>query len=70
MSIRSTMHREARPEDVPPTSPNWRLKVIPRADGRGPEVMQVIATDEVSTDRDVHLCWTGRQEPSTLPTRA
>ncbi len=59
MSLRSTMHREARPEDVPPTGPNWRLKVIPRADGRGPEVMQVIDTDGATTDRQVHLCRAG-----------
>ena len=30
MTIRSTMHREAAPEEMPQLKPSWRLKVIHR----------------------------------------
>ena len=43
LSIRSTMHKGATVEEMPVLQPAWRLKVIPRADGPGAEVMQLIA---------------------------
>ena len=59
MSIRSTMHREADPADMPASGHSWRLKVIPRADGNGLDVMQLIDGANVSSDRIVHVCRAG-----------
>ena len=59
LSIRSTMHREARPEDMPKLQPSWRLKVIPRVDGKGADVMQLIDPTKVTSDTVVHECRAG-----------
>jgi acetoacetate decarboxylase len=59
LSIRTTMHREATPEEIPTTEPNWRLKVIPRADGTGPDVMQIIGSDNITSDKQIHVCRAG-----------
>jgi len=59
LSVRSTMHREATPEEMPDLRPSWRLKVIPRADGRGNEVMQLIDAAHTMTDVEVHVCRAG-----------
>ena len=55
MSIRSTMHQPASLHDIPALTPAWRLKVIPRADGRGADVMQLIDASNVATDVTTHL---------------
>lgn len=59
LSIRSTMHREASIEEMPVLLPAWRLKVIPRADGRGADVMQLIDVSDVTTDVEIHACRAG-----------
>ena len=59
MSIRSTMHREAEPDEMPAADHAWRLKVIPRADGGGLDVMQLIDGANVSSNRAVHVCRSG-----------
>jgi acetoacetate decarboxylase len=59
MSIRTTLHREAEVEDMPKQSPTWRLKVIPRVDGKGVDVMQLIGCANVSFDVTVHVCRAG-----------
>ena len=59
LSIRSTMHREANPEEIPDAQPSWRLKVIPKVDGTGPEIMQIIDPTNVTTDQVVHTCRAG-----------
>ena len=59
LSVRSTMHREATVDEMPVLKPSWRLKVIPRADGRGAEVMQIIDVSRVATDITVHVCRAG-----------
>ncbi|MBK36820.1 MAG: hypothetical protein CME26_14995 [Gemmatimonadetes bacterium] len=59
LSVRSTMHREASPEEVPSLQPAYRLKVIPRADGQGADVMQVVDVSGVTTDVTVHVCRSG-----------
>lgn len=59
MSIRTTMQREARVEDMPSEGPSWRLKVIPRVDGKGVEVMQLIDGANVACDVAVHVCRAG-----------
>jgi len=59
LSIRSTMHRQSSVEEVPGFAPAWRLKVIPRADGNGADVMQLIDGAPAVTDVAVHVCRTG-----------
>jgi acetoacetate decarboxylase len=59
MSVRSTMERQAAPEDLPILLPSWRLKVIPRADGKGAEVMQLVELSKTTTDVTVHMCRAG-----------
>ena len=59
LNIRSTMHREASIDDMPVLKPDWRLKVIPRADGSGTDVMQLIDVSTAITDVNVHVCRVG-----------
>ena len=59
MSVRSTMDRDAQPEDLPNLLPSWRLKVIPCADGKGAEVMQIIELSNTTTDVNVNVCRAG-----------
>jgi acetoacetate decarboxylase len=59
MSLRSTMQRAASAEELPNLTPSWRLKVIPRADGEGADVMQIIDGAKASTDVTVHVCRAG-----------
>ena len=59
LSIRSTMHRAATVDEMPPLKPSWRLKVIPRADGRGAQLMQIIDAGHTTTDVTVHVCRAG-----------
>jgi len=59
MSVRSTMEQPAAPEDLPNLLPSWRLKVIPRADGKGADVMQIIELSKTTTDVKVHQCRAG-----------
>ncbi len=59
LGIRSTMERAADAADLPTLAPSWRLKVIPRADGSGPDVMQVIDVSDVATDIVIHLSRAG-----------
>ena len=59
LSVRSTMHRSATVDEMPNLQPSWRLKVIPRADGRGADVMQIIDVSNVATDVTVHVCRAG-----------
>ena len=59
LSVRSTMDRDVTVDEIPTLQPSWRLKVIPRADGGGAEVMQIIDTSRVTTDVTVHVCRAG-----------
>jgi len=59
LSIRSTMHRAATAEDMPKLQPSWRLKVIPKADGTGVDVMQLIDASNIISDVVVHVCRAG-----------
>ena len=59
LSVRSTMHREATEDEIPALEPSWRLKVIPRADGQGFDVMQLIDASNVKTDITVHVARAG-----------
>ena len=59
LSVRSTMYRAASVDDLPGLSPSWRLKVIPRADGEGAEVMQIIGSENIVTDVTTHIVRAG-----------
>lgn len=59
LSIRSTMHRDATVGEMPELQPSWRLKVIPRADGQGTEVMQIIDAGKATSDVTVHVVRAG-----------
>ena len=59
LSIRSTMQRLATAEELPQLLPSWRLKVIPRADGKGADVLQLIDAAATMTDAEVHVCRAG-----------
>ena len=59
LSIRSTMHEEATPEEFPALTPSWRLKVIPKADGKGQDVCQLIDGAPASQEVTVHVCRKG-----------
>ena len=59
MSIRSTMHKESNVSEIPALQPIWMLKVIPRADGNGVDVMQLIDNTNVQSDVTVHICMAG-----------
>ena len=58
-SIRSTMDRPASPEDLPDLNPSYRLKAIPKADGSGLDVLQLIDAGCATTDVTVHVCRAG-----------
>ena len=59
LSIRSTMHRPCEPDDLPDLDPGWRLKVIPKADGPGAEVMQLVEGSQTAQDVVTHVARTG-----------
>ncbi len=59
LSVRSTMERPATPDDMPKLSPSWRLKVIPRADGEGVDVMQLVDGACAVSDVTIHECRAG-----------
>ena len=59
LSVRSTMQRPSTVEELPQLNPSWRLKVIPRADGGGAEVMQLIDAAKATTDVEVQVCCSG-----------
>lgn len=58
-SIRSTMQRDAGPDEIPELKPSYRLKTIPRADGNGLDVHQLIDAGGVSTNVMVHVSRSG-----------
>ena len=59
LSIRSTMQRDAAIDELPKLQPSWRLKVIPRADGNGADVMQLIDGSNATLDVTVHVVRAG-----------
>ena len=59
LSIRSTMDKAVAVDDVPELKPSWRLKVIPKVNGKGVDVMQIIDGSEVAIDVSVRVCRKG-----------
>jgi acetoacetate decarboxylase len=60
VTISSTHDRPADIAEVPSLEPNWRLKMIPRADGPGLAVKQLIDGTPATTDLQVHVALAGR----------
>ena len=57
--MRSTAHRPCDPAELPALAPMWRLKVIPRADGNGLDVLQLVSGGRTDTDTVVHVSRAG-----------
>ncbi len=55
LNIYSTSDRLAEERSMPSLAPAWRLKVIPRADGPGPAVKQLIDCTDVAQGLTVHF---------------
>jgi acetoacetate decarboxylase len=57
----STITEQVVPSStMPPLTPAWRLKVIPRADGPGPAIKQIIDCSKTTKDLMVHFFARGR----------
>lgn len=54
LTISSNMDSDAAPDAMPALAPAWRLKIIPRADGPGPAIKQLIDGSETARDVEVH----------------
>ncbi|SRR5581483_516088 len=47
-------------DSAPSLSPSWRLKIIPRADGPGPALKQLIDASRAAQDQAIHFCAHGK----------
>ena len=54
LNISSTVVTDAAPDAMPALTPAWRLKIIPRADGPGPAIKQLIDGSETVRNVEVH----------------
>ena len=54
MRIGGTVGPPASPALLPPLAPSWRLKVIPRADGAGLDVKQLVDCGATAHDQELH----------------
>ena len=54
-AVRSTAHRPCDAANLPALAPMWRLKVIPRADGQGLDVLQLVSGGRPGADTVVHV---------------
>lgn len=59
LAIRSTMHRPATSAELPSLAPAWRLKAIPRADGQGCDVLQLIDAAPAASEVTTHIARSG-----------
>ena len=50
----------AGPAAMPSLTPAWRLKIVPRADGPGPAIKQLIDCAETTQDMEVHAFAKGK----------
>jgi len=55
LEISSTMHEKSSQQGMPALVPAWRLKMIPRADGPGPAIKQLIDCAKVTRDLEIHF---------------
>jgi acetoacetate decarboxylase len=59
-TIAMTLDAPMDPSDVPAYAPDWRLKVIPRADGPGAAIHQLIDASGAGSDGVVSAAFRGR----------
>ncbi len=59
LGLRSTMQYTATASDLPSLPHAWRLKAIPRADGRGLDVLQLIDCVNATSDVTTHVVCRG-----------
>jgi acetoacetate decarboxylase len=69
ISITSTAAAEAAPADLPSLSPSWRLKIIPRADGPGPAIKQLVDGATATRDLQIDACRRGQGTVELAATR-
>lgn len=60
ITVSSTMETPIEIEEMPSLTPAWRLKTIPRADGPGPALKQLIDCTAAVEDFQAHACFRGR----------
>ena len=54
LNISTSMETVVPHDAMPSLTPSWRLKIIPRADGPGPAIKQLIDCSETTQDLEVH----------------
>jgi acetoacetate decarboxylase len=59
LTLSSTLDEPIPPEALPSMAPDWRLKVIPRADGPGPAIKQLVDASGANTDVTVAAAFRG-----------
>jgi acetoacetate decarboxylase len=59
VTIATTTEAAIAADELPATSPSWLLKVIPRADGPGPAIKQLIDATPAGRDAVVHAAYRG-----------
>ena len=55
LEIHSVRDKAAKEGAMPSLTPAWRLKVIPRAEGPGPAIKQLIDCSDVTQDLTIHF---------------
>lgn len=60
VTIASTADEAIAPDALPSLAPSWRLKVIPRADGPGPALKQLVDATPATQDLALGACYRGR----------
>ena len=60
ISTGTTIEQPADPAELPPVAPAWRLKLIPRADGPGPALKQLIDGAPAGRDQVIHALFRAR----------
>ena len=60
LNISSSMEEIASHDAMPSLTPAWRLKIIPRADGPGPALKQLIDCSKTTQDLEVHFMAKGQ----------
>ncbi len=54
LNINTRMETATTHDEMPSLTPAWRLKIVPRADGPGPALKQLIDCSETTQDMEVH----------------
>jgi len=67
VTVASTMEAQCRADELPALAPSWRLKIIPRADGPGPAIKQLIEGSAAAQEQQVHVAFKGRGTVSFDP---